>query len=136
MADERENLTNGLKGEQHTLVDSVEAPEKNVIATHDPKAKNIPSKDLLKNIPWPFEAGELYKIAVRFYKGLLMPCLDIWFHLVYSFPSTDNVGKAFHPSYEQKNSLVAYTYQERYGRFNGDKAAPLGALDFVGHDRR
>ena len=50
--------------------------------------------------------------------------------------SKDNESKAFHPSYDQRNTLVAYTLQEKHGKFNSDKARPLGALDFVGHDRR
>lgn len=48
----------------------------------------------------------------------------------------DNESKAFYPSYDQRNTLVAYSLQEKYGKFNSEKAIPLGALDFVGHDRR
>lgn len=48
----------------------------------------------------------------------------------------ENESKAFHPSYDQRNSLVALSLQEKHGKFNSDKARPLGALDFIGHDRR
>ncbi|XP_017486268.1 PREDICTED: Golgi resident protein GCP60-like [Rhagoletis zephyria] len=47
-----------------------------------------------------------------------------------------NESKAFHPSYDQRNAFVAYSLQEKHGKFNPEKARPLGALDFVGHDRR
>ncbi|KAI2801266.1 Golgi resident protein GCP60 [Blomia tropicalis] len=72
--------------------------------------------ELLKNIDWPFDTPELYKIAFNFFK--------------------ENESKAFHPSYDQRVAFIAYTLQEKYGKFNADKARPLGALDFVGHDRR
>jgi len=48
----------------------------------------------------------------------------------------ENESKAFHPSYDQRNAFVAFSLQEKFGKFNADKARPLGALDFVGHDRR
>ncbi|OTF78393.1 hypothetical protein BLA29_006892 [Euroglyphus maynei] len=67
-------------------------------------------------IEWPYDEKELYKIALNFFK--------------------ENEGKAFHPSYDQRNMLVALTLQEKHGKFNQEKAIPLGALDFVGHDRR
>lgn len=49
---------------------------------------------------------------------------------------SDNESKAFHPSYDQRNTLVAYSLQVKHGNFNPEKANPLGTLDFVGHDRR
>lgn len=51
-------------------------------------------------------------------------------------PLAEHEGKAFHISYEDKLSLVAYTLQVTHGPFNGAKCGPLGYLDVIGRDRR
>lgn len=48
----------------------------------------------------------------------------------------ENENKAFYPSYDDRNLLYALNYQIRLGAFNEEKAPQLGALDFVGKDRR
>ena len=48
-------------------------------------------------------------------------------------------SKAFTPSYEERNRLVALSLQAKYGSFDTDKAATTGGsftLDLVGRDRR
>ena len=90
---------------------------------------------------WPFETPQLYRIAFNFFKGVCVS-VSVAF-LIYFIISLnisplilENESKAFHPSYDQRNAFVAYSLQEKHGKFNPEKARPLGALDFVGHDRR
>lgn len=45
-------------------------------------------------------------------------------------------GKAFTPSYDNRNKLVALSLQVKYGKFVPEKAPGQGALDLVGRDRR
>ncbi len=67
----------------------------------------------------------------------LCVAFDLIYHIITSFQLfLENESKAFHPSYDQRNAFVAYSLQEKHGKFNPEKARPLGALDFVGHDRR
>lgn len=65
---------------------------------------------------WGFALDALYRMATAFFK--------------------EHEGKAFHISYEDKLSLVAYTLQVTHGPFNGAKCGPLGYLDVIGRDRR
>ena len=44
-------------------------------------------------------------------------------------------GKAFTPSYDNRNKLVALSLQVKYGKFVPEKAPGQGALDLVGRDR-
>ena len=44
--------------------------------------------------------------------------------------------KAFTPSYEERNRLAVLALQAKHGPIPGDKEPELGALDFVGRDRR
>ena len=92
------------------------------------------SKDLLKNIDWPFDISELYRIGFNFFKGLFPTKFTSKILTISYFK--ENESKAFHPSYDQRNLLVAFSLQEKHGKFNNDKARSLGALDFIGHDRR
>ena len=57
-------------------------------------------------------------------------------HNEYVFIFVDNEGKAFHPSYDNRNKLVALTMQVKHGSYTGDKIKPAAALDIVGKDRR
>jgi acyl-CoA-binding protein len=58
-----------------------------------------------------------YALAIKFYR---------------SFES-----KAFTPSYEERNRLVALTLQSKYGSFDPERVhSETGALDVVGRDRR
>lgn len=41
-----------------------------------------------------------------------------------------------HFSYQDKLTLIAYTKQVNYGKYNADTLAPLGVLDVIGRDRR
>ena len=45
-------------------------------------------------------------------------------------------GKAFTPSYDNRNKLVALSLQVKYGKFIPEKAPGQGTLDLVGRDRR
>ena len=65
---------------------------------------------------WGFEARELYKMAINFYK--------------------EKEGKAVHLSYEDKLKLVAFTQQVTHGKCTAENAPPLGVLDVIGRDRR
>lgn len=49
---------------------------------------------------------------------------------------TEKEGKAVHFSYQDKLTLIAYTKQVNYGKYNADTLAPLGVLDVIGRDRR
>lgn len=44
--------------------------------------------------------------------------------------------KAFTPTYEDRNKLAALTLQSKHGPMISEKEPQLGALDFVGRDRR
>jgi acyl-CoA-binding protein len=61
--------------------------------------------------------------------------LDKLFTLGFSFYRKYE-SKAFHPSYEERNHLVALSLQAKYGPFKEEKAPSFGALDIVGRDRR
>ena len=80
-----------------------------------------------------FELDQLYQLALRFYKGRRFLCFD-------ALPLTDSPPdyemKAFSPSYEERNRLAALTLQSKHGPAPTEKEYQLGALDFVGRDRR
>lgn len=57
-------------------------------------------------------------------------------HFFYGNLFTDNEGKVFHPSYDLRNRILALAIQAKHGPFDSSKTSPLGALDFVGRDRR
>ncbi|RWS29044.1 Protein TMED8-like protein [Leptotrombidium deliense] len=65
---------------------------------------------------WGFPLEELYKIAIKFFK--------------------DNESKAFHPSYNDRNHLMALVLHVKHGAFLESKAHPLGSFDIIGRDRR
>lgn len=65
---------------------------------------------------WGFQADRLFEVAYRFYKR--------------------NESKAFHPSFDERNHLIALILQARYGNFDDGKAPDVGALDLVGRSRR
>lgn len=44
--------------------------------------------------------------------------------------------KAFAPSYQDRNKLAALSLQSKHGPIAGVKEPQLGALDFVGRDRK
>lgn len=45
---------------------------------------------------------------------------------------SQNVGKAFHVSYEDKTKLVAYTQQVKHGVYDNSKITAVGYLDVIG----
>ncbi|XP_046665072.1 Golgi resident protein GCP60 [Homalodisca vitripennis] len=65
---------------------------------------------------WGFPLTDLYKLALKFYK--------------------EKEGKAIHFSYQDKLTLIAFTKQVNYGKYNADTLPPLGVLDVIGRDRR
>lgn len=68
------------------------------------------------------------------FPGLVFDLKEL-FRLSVSF-TRENENKAFYPSYDDRNYLYALNYQIKLGPFNEEKAPQLGALDFVGKDRR
>nr|XP_046919685.1 Golgi resident protein GCP60-like isoform X1 [Dermatophagoides farinae] len=106
-------MTNGnIDNKNDCFMDSSKTTSLSSSSLSDQKV--VDNKNI--TIEWPYDEKDLYKISLNFFK--------------------ENEGKAFHPSYDQRNMLVALTLQEKHGKFNQEKAIPLGALDFVGHDRR
>ncbi|RWS04967.1 Golgi resident protein GCP60-like isoform X2 [Dinothrombium tinctorium] len=67
-------------------------------------------------LQWGFALDELFKKAIKFFK--------------------DNESKAFHPSYNDRNYLLALVLQVKHGAYNESKEPPLGPFDLVGRDRR
>ncbi|CAL1275471.1 unnamed protein product [Larinioides sclopetarius] len=65
---------------------------------------------------WGFNIDELYTLAATFLK--------------------EKEGKAFHISYKDKLSLVAFSKQVIHGKFIEEKSPPVGYLDVIGRDRR
>ncbi|GBN72291.1 Golgi resident protein GCP60 [Araneus ventricosus] len=65
---------------------------------------------------WGFNIDELYILAATFLK--------------------EKEGKAFHISYKDKLSLVAFSKQVIHGKFIEEKSPPVGYLDVIGRDRR
>ncbi|NP_001096198.1 Golgi resident protein GCP60 [Xenopus tropicalis] len=65
---------------------------------------------------WGFSLGELYGLALRFFK--------------------EKDGKAFHPTYEEKLRLVALHKQVLLGPYNPDTCPEVGFFDVLGNDRR
>ncbi|GIX84188.1 golgi resident protein GCP60 [Caerostris extrusa] len=63
-----------------------------------------------------FTVDELYALSTTFLK--------------------EKEGKAFHISYKDKLSLVAFSKQVKNGKFIEEKSAPVGYLDVIGRDRR
>ena len=62
--------------------------------------------------------------------------LDVIFSLGMKFYRSFE-SKAFTPSYEERNRLVALSLQSKYGPFDAEKVhSATGALDVVGRDRR
>lgn len=49
---------------------------------------------------------------------------------------TEKEGKAIHFSYQDKLTLIAFTKQVNFGKYNADTLPPLGVLDVIGRDRR
>ncbi|XP_003746145.1 Golgi resident protein GCP60 [Galendromus occidentalis] len=66
-------------------------------------------------VEWGFDLDTLYKMAKQFF--------------------CQNVGKAFHVSYEDKTKLVAYTQQVKHGVYDNSKITAVGYLDVIGQDR-
>lgn len=87
---------------------------------------------------WGFELDQLFQLSQKFYKGKIVAKLTLSnvLQCIALFICLDNEGKAFHPSYDNRNKLVALIMQAKYGCYTGDKAKPAGALDIVGKDRR
>lgn len=65
---------------------------------------------------WGFQVDRLFEVAYRFYKR--------------------NESKAFHPSFDERNQLIALILQAKYGNFDSGRAPDVGALDLVGKSRR
>ncbi|XP_055925175.1 Golgi resident protein GCP60-like isoform X2 [Argiope bruennichi] len=65
---------------------------------------------------WGFNVDELYILAATFLK--------------------EKEGKAFHITYKDKLSLVAFSKQVAHGKFIEEKSPPVGYLDVIGRDRR
>lgn len=65
---------------------------------------------------WGFNFDELYALSTKFLK--------------------EKEGKAFHISYKDKLSLVAFSKQVIHGKFIEEKSPPVGYLDVIGRDRR
>ncbi|XP_054264447.1 Golgi resident protein GCP60 isoform X2 [Macrosteles quadrilineatus] len=65
---------------------------------------------------WGFPLTDLFKLALKFYK--------------------EKEGKAIHFSYQEKLTLIAFTKQVNFGKYNADTLPPLGVLDVIGRDRR
>ncbi|XP_015790761.1 Golgi resident protein GCP60 [Tetranychus urticae] len=73
-----------------------------------------PTDEWINN--WGFPLDQLFKAATKFFK--------------------ENEGKVLHPSYDERNQFLALVLLVKHGPFDVSKASPLGALDFVGRDRR
>ncbi|XP_052106312.1 Golgi resident protein GCP60-like isoform X2 [Mytilus californianus] len=71
---------------------------------------------------WGFPLPDLYKLALRFYKG--------------TTNGSEKDGKAIHLTYKEKLRLVAYTKQAAHGKYRNDVSPDVGFLDVVGNDRR
>ncbi|KPM05755.1 hypothetical protein QR98_0042240 [Sarcoptes scabiei] len=100
----------------HNLSNGHDSTSPSDVSTSHSTAIESNNTNFIDPYEWPYGELNLYRLALNFFK--------------------ENESKAFHPSYDQRNTLLAYTLQEKFGQFNPDKALPLGALDFVGHDRR
>ena len=130
-------LTNGSAGNAHGSETSSSSP---------PPARNgtSPASDIFG---LGFELTDLYKHALKFYKGM---CLAPKFVIVIAcyehmskhlrnavhHVSADYEMKAFTTTYEDRNKLAALTLQSKHGPMMSEKEPQLGALDFVGRDRR
>ncbi|KAI1297924.1 Golgi resident protein GCP60 [Halotydeus destructor] len=101
------------KGEKHEVpsqVDQIPTDQENGDSVKDEsESSKISCHD------FGFDLEHLYRLSLKFFK--------------------DNVDKAFHPSYDNRNKLVALSMQAKHGQYTTDKWEP-GAFDFVGKDRK
>ncbi|XP_054723568.1 Golgi resident protein GCP60-like, partial [Uloborus diversus] len=105
------------------VVDSEENCSKNDICDTESVTCNSLNSSISCNglgdefsVSWGFNINELFALATTFLK--------------------EKEGKAFHISYKDKLSLVAFTQQVLHGKYVEEKAPPLGYLDVIGRDRR
>lgn len=70
----------------------------------------------IKFADWGFKIDRLFEVAYRFYKR--------------------NESKAFHPSFDERNKMIALIMQARYGNHDGGRAPDIGVLDLVGKRRQ
>lgn len=70
----------------------------------------------IKFADWGFKIDRLFEVAYRFYKR--------------------NENKAFHPSFDERNKMIALIMQARYGNHDSARAPDIGTLDLVGKRRQ